>query len=32
MAYLDRRHPPGEMGPFTWGDMERLLWRPPDRD
>jgi hypothetical protein len=34
MAYLRRRHPPGEMGPFTWADFEAILWRPspPDRD
>jgi hypothetical protein len=32
--YLRRRHPPGEMGPFTMADIDRLLWRPtrPVRD
>jgi hypothetical protein len=34
LAYLRRRHPPGEMGPFTMADIDRLLWRPtpPVRD
>jgi hypothetical protein len=34
LAYLRRRHPPGEMGPFTMADLEAILWRPtpPDRD
>jgi hypothetical protein len=34
IAYLRRRHPPGEMGPFTMADIDRLLWRPtrPVRD
>jgi hypothetical protein len=28
MAFLIRRHPPGEMGPFTLADLEQLIWRP----
>jgi hypothetical protein len=34
LAYLRRRYPPGEMGPLTWADIERMLWRPtpPVRD
>jgi hypothetical protein len=33
LAYLRRRHPPGEIGRFTMADIERLFWRPtpPDR-
>jgi hypothetical protein len=32
IAYLRRRHPPGEMGPFTMADIDRLLWRPTPRE
>jgi hypothetical protein len=34
LAYLRRRYPPGESGPFTLTDLERLIWRPtpPVRD
>jgi hypothetical protein len=34
LAYLRRRYPPGEIGPFTMADLEAILWRPtpPVRD
>jgi hypothetical protein len=34
LAYLRRRYPAGEIGPFTMADLEAILWRPtpPVRD